>query len=540
MVYCKKHLLQVQMFLRCCFTGTLLSILFSFSALASGPILIKNGVAQLFIDNYLIESQENLERTLYQPIKDFGGDQPIIALENEFGKYAATLEANGTIVYDPRIKKYVMFALAFSPEAKSAFPREQYWKFFRRYRFTSDDGMNWIKGDDGHPQCVFPRSAKDLYDPKSGKSATNIDAFSCYYDMNDQEYPYKGWQHIANWGDDREGHYYQKSKDGIYWERGPIVVNGYGGKNDPSFRTIVQDGRTLAGPGDVTLFYYDKIENRFLGIFKFYSPTAVEYGNKLRSRAYAFFSHPLQEPFDTSRLDHLALLPPAARKNNDYPYDEYYGSTGWRYESMWLGGLKVWHSGGDYPWSAAGCAYLKLISSRDGLNWTKVPFANENGNPEIFIPNGAEGGNNAQNDGGYITEFSQGPLRIGDNLIFYYGCSSYGKNHPSSIRISGGGIFRARLRVDGFVSVTKGSLTTKPLSFTGNKLFLNSVGPITVEILDMTGKTLGFQRTKENSIHHEFQCEGKNLSQIASGNVVRLRFTVGRGGQLYSFTINKS
>ena len=108
------------------------------------PIPIEPGVAQLFIDDYLIESQKNLKRTLHQPLKDFGGDKPIIALEDEFGDFGATLEANGTIVYDPRIKKYVMFALGFSPHGRVIHP-ERRWEFYRRYRFTSKDGMNWIK-----------------------------------------------------------------------------------------------------------------------------------------------------------------------------------------------------------------------------------------------------------------------------------------------------------------------------------------------------------------------------------------------------------
>ena len=98
-----------------------------------------------------------------------------------------------------------------------------------------------------------------------------------------------------------------------------------------------------------------------------------------------------------------------------------------------------------------------------------MPFNNDAGTPEVFIPNGPEGGNHGQNDGGYMSEFSQGPLRIGDELIYYYGCSSYGKNHPRDVRISGGGIFRARLRLDGFVSIDGGTLTTRPLRFEAPK-----------------------------------------------------------------------
>ena len=124
-------------------------------------------------------------------------------------------------------------------------------------------------------------------------------------------------------------------------------------------------------------------------------------------------------------------MPAMAARNGDAPADEYYASTAWRYESLWLGGLKIFHGRDSYPWSAAGCAFLKLVVSRDGLDWRKVPFTNNTGVAEVFIPNGAEGGNGGANDGGYISEFSQGPLRVGDELIYYYSASSYGKNAPS-------------------------------------------------------------------------------------------------------------
>jgi len=41
---------------------------------------------------------------------------------------------------------------------------------------------------------------------------------------------------------------------------------------------------------------------------------------------------------------------------------------------------------------------------------------NDAGEPEVFIPNGREGDNGGRNDGGYMSMFSQGPLRIGDEL----------------------------------------------------------------------------------------------------------------------------
>ena len=485
---------------------------------------VKSGLAQFFVDDYLIAAQNDLKRTLRQPKKDHGGNEPVIAIDEEFGDTKSTLEANGTIVFDPRLKKWVMFTLSFA----SNWPGESADRV-RLYRFTSADCMNWQKGDDGTPQ----RIAIDLHDPKSNTSATNIDLFSCTYDETDGASPYKGWLFFANWGQGREGTYFVQSADGIHWKRGPQVLIA-------GSRTIEQDGRMMNGTGDVTTFYHDREQNRFLACLRWAGLTDVENTNRLRSRGFLFTDR-LDQPIDLAKVSRLSLIPEGAMRNGDMPTDEYYSSTAWRYGSLWLGGLRIWHSKDDYRYSASGCAFLKLVVSRDGLNWRKVPFLNDAGDHEVFIPNGKEGGNDGRNDGGYMTEFSNPPLRIGDELIYYYGSSSWGKNHPRPYRVSGGGIFRARLRPDGFVSVDAGSLVTRKMKFDGRDLLVNGVGPITIEVVssaDQSAKVLASATIRGDSLRHSVRFEGnRSLREIAPDGIVQLRFTVGEGGALYSFTI---
>jgi hypothetical protein len=301
-------------------------------------------------------------------------------------------------------------------------------------------------------------------------------------------------------------------------------------------REIRQDGRTLSGAGDVTILAPDPEQDRFLALVKFNAPAPVEHDNRLRARSYLFTDR-LDAPLDLRRIERVDLVPPAAEKGGDQPHDEYYASTAWRQGSQWLGGLKIWHGGGDYPYSAAGCAFLKLVSSRDGLNWKKVPYPNEHGVHEVWLPNGREGGSGGRNDGGYMTEFSQGPLRIGDELVYYYGSSSWGKNHARGVRVTGGGLFRARLRPDGFVSVDAGTLTTRPLSFQGRELEVNAVGPVTVEVLDAAGRSLGTARVRGDSLRHRVRF-GRRSLRDAAGGTARLRFTVAEGGKLYAFRVN--
>lgn len=479
------------------------------------PVRIQLNAPQLFVDDYLIETQSSLERTLHQPTKEEGGRSPAIrAVEG------TTLLAYGSIVFDERLQGYVMFVQEFPSRTM--------------YRFTSADGLNWSPKGDGEFEVT--RFDLDLEREEGARGTTGIDLFSCYYDRNDDDYPYKGWLYFANYGPHREGIYYVQSRDGRSWERGRQVVNAWSGQGDDSSQTVHQDGKTVYGPGDVTLFSFDPLEDCFLGLFKFFTSEAVGPGNHLRSRAYAYVNR-LDEPVDTSRIRRIALLPAVDYAGGDTPYDEYYASTAWRYGPLWLGGLKVWHDGGDYPHSAAGCAFLKLVVSRDGLYWKKVPYLNDSGVPEVFLPNGPEGGNDGQNDGGYISEFSQGPLRIGDELVYYYSASSFGKNWEPDVRIRGGGIFRARLRSDGFVSVDAGTLVTRPLAFDGSDLFVNAVGPVTVEVLTPDGKAAGSMSFSGDSLSHHWSYEGQSLRALMPGGVCRLRFVVEPGGRLYSFTV---
>lgn len=485
------------------------------------PLAMEAGVAQLFIDDHVLESSPRVIRTLHQPVKDHVGNQPLIRAPRD-----GTLLAYGSIVFDSKLNLYVMFLQSYPTRSM--------------YRVTSSDGLNWSQ----YEESTLERLALDMNLGNMPRDRANnahgergIDLFSCHYDEDDSAWPYKGWCWFANWGNDLEGIYYIRSRDGRSWERGPQVVNGFAGHDDPSCRAIEQDGHLLNGPGDVTLFAYDAPHRRYLGIFKFFSEVDVGRGNNLRSRAYLWLDR-LDQPVDTKRIEQIALLPPGADQNGDTAFDEYYASTAWRYESLWLGTLKIFHARGDYPHSAAGCAFFKLAVSRDALNWRKVQFTNDAGIREVFLPNGREGGKGGQNDGGYMSDFSQGPLRIGDELIFYYSSSSWGKNHQKPQRLSGGGIFRARLRVDGFVSIDEGVATTRPLILIEVKnLFVNAIGPVKVEALNEAGRVLASTNIKTDSIKQLVTFDGKSLGEITGESNPRLRFTVRPPGKLYSFTI---
>lgn len=74
---------------------------------------------------------------------------------------------------------------------------------------------------------------------------------------------------------------------------------------------------------------------------------------------------------------------------------------------------------------------LYRFTSHDGIEWIRGEF----GVPEVWIPNGEKGGNGGRADGSYVTEFSHEPLRLGDELVHYYGCSSLGKSPDGFVSV---------------------------------------------------------------------------------------------------------
>lgn len=446
--------------------------------------------------------------------------KPVLFLEDEFGGVPGTLQG-GTILFDKKLKKYVMFANA------GAHLDGHPWDWIRLYRFTSPDGLTWTKGDHGNPECVFPKSRGDYLDKESGAYASNLDLNTFIYDEADESHPYKGWIWYANWGDEREGMYFVRSSDGHSWERGAKVAAM------EAFR-FETDSHVYEGPYDATGFTRDPVNHRFIASLKIAAKKKERGTERYRARAY-YAIDAIDKPiaFDPKKL--MRLEPTRSVENGDQPDDEYYFSDSWRYGSMWLGALKIHHENTDYPYSKAGCCFLKLIYSHDGLHWTKVPYANDRGIAEVFLPNGTEGGNDGRNDGGYITTFQNGPLRIGDELIYYYASSSFGKNHPAPTMVRGGGIFRSRLRVDGFVSVDSGTLVTVPLTTLGQDLFVNHAGEVSVVLLDENERVLSSAQVKGDGILLRVEFGTGHLGDLVKKGTFKLKFSVPKGSELYSF-----
>ena len=195
---------------------------------------------------------------------------------------------------------------------------------------------------------------------------------------------------------------------------------------------------------------------------------------------------------------------------------------------------------------------LTLGFSRDGFHWDRP-------DRRAFIPaTRAEG----TWDKGYIHAAGGVCLVVGDLLYFYYAAwsgespklrgSMIGSHAASNAMYAGGSTGLATLRRDGFASMEAGPeggvLTTRPVTFTGRRLFVNadtSRGALRVEVLDRRGEVVApfsvgqcVPVSADGTAQRVGWTDGGDLSALR-GTPVRFRFHV-TSGSLYAFWVSRN
>jgi hypothetical protein len=188
---------------------------------------------------------------------------------------------------------------------------------------------------------------------------------------------------------------------------------------------------------------------------------------------------------------------------------------------------------------------LVLATSRDGFHWhrpDRYPFIGAHRIPGSW-------------EFGYIEPSGGVCLIVGDEVWFYY--SAYGGD---PLRVDGtsgqngmysnGAVGLAKLRRDGFASMeahfSGGMLLTRPLTFTGNHLFVNAnmagaelraaiIGIDGTEIASLTFETC--EPFAGNSTCAEIRWQESAALSSLRGQPVRILFQLDRGA-LYSFWIS--
>lgn len=210
----------------------------------------------------------------------------------------------------------------------------------------------------------------------------------------------------------------------------------------------------------------------------------------------------------------------------DPPGSETYSMQVFPYESVYIGLVQIFHNR-----PGASHLDLQLAVSHDSVHFTRV------GDRKPFIPCGAAGTWDRFNN----SVANNPPLRVGDELRFYYGgrTSRHGPYEGDDRGRPGGGIGFGTIRRDRFVSLDAsyngGRILTKPLELQGTQLHLNAksdFGQILIEALDAAGQTIARSKPiSEDALDTPVQWAEGGLENISSP--VTLRITL-ENAQLFA------
>ncbi len=451
-------------------TGILLGVSFCWG---KEEIQLSNH-SQLFLDDYLISRMDNLKREIVAPIKHPAN--PLIVPDQPWEK--RMLQIYGTVLYEPRLKKFRCWYLGCEDQGKIVDRPEgpvtvEYYQCYAE----SNDGIRWVKpmvgsgkfGSHerhnvvifgGHGFCVLP----DPDDPDPNKR-------------------YKGLG----------GNMIGFSPDGIRWEIKPWNVAG---KNDTSSCVVKWKGEFLAYVRN-----QGKWEN---GVMR-------EVGLSV-SKDFVNWT-PKQTVFKTDEKD-------------GYPWTQPYGMAVTPYGDQLIG--IVWLLRLDHKRDNnkhGDIDETQLVVSRDGRTWNRVA------DRATFLKTTSGGW-----DAGGIWPGTT--MFVKDDQVYLYYTGTQNRHGEKFARPS---IGLVTLPVDRIVGLRPtdpgkaGILETVPFHFSDGNLLVNGDGDIRVEVLDEKGNVLpGFGRDKCrqsscDSIRRQITWAEKTLRHFPGKQPVALRFIVEKG-----------
>jgi len=445
---------------------------------------------QLFVDDYLIASTVNVKRTVHQASKHPGN--PLMADHTPW-------EGRGPIFPIVR-REHGKFRMWYAGNSRVTLPNGIGVRFPALYA-ESDDGIHWTRPELGLHEC-------------NGSKANNIvipsgNLFGLHVDESEPD-PKRRYKGIV-WHEPefvpREGYFLYTSPDGIHWSR-----------ERPEPLALSLSGYTMpqSGIGDTSIFRWDRRLGRYVGDVKFVLPGKMRTRGMMESDDLIHWTRP-----------RMTIYPDAL----DDPDSQIYAHLSFCYESMWLGFLRVMHTERTKGYRQT---TVELTASRDGRHWYRV------GNREEVIPLGSED----EWDTDYHAP-AWDPIPVGNELWIYY---RGGKVRRNLTRRCDLGL--AKIRRDGFVSLDAadelGSVLTRPLTFSGRRLFLNadiapgghvSVGVLSADKQPLAGYSLADATLiRDGGLAQPVAWKTENEIPLSRDAHLRLTFQL-KNARLYSFWI---
>jgi hypothetical protein len=461
--------------------------------LASPPAVIPIDVGrQLFVDDFLIEGT-TLKRTFHRA--EYCESNPVIRPDKPWeqaGKGAFAAVFSDGVWYDPADRLFKMWYLGSI--------------FASTCCATSRDGLGW---------------EKPALDVEAGTNVVHRlprDSQTVWLDLAEKDPSRRFKMFTATTRQGRSGWFLavRFSADGVHWSREAAAESSPVGDRS-------------------TVFY-----NPFRKVWVY----SIRSGTRGRDRTYRECADPVagatwsnEEKFLWVGADKLDPHNP----NPDFSAvtPELYNLDAAAYESLMLGLFSVWQGPSNAECAKRGIHKRNEVLvgfSRDGFHWQRPDRR-----PFIVVnqQKGAWNWGNVQSAGG-------GCLVVGDRLYFYFSGRALGEKFWDG----GGSTGLATLRRDGFASIDaddqEGTLTTRPVLFTGSRLFVNADaarGELAAEVLGEDGKVIEpFSRGNCAAIHadktlQELVWKGADDLRAVSGKPVRFRFHLTRGS-LYAFWVS--
>ncbi len=393
--------------------------------------------SRLFVDFREVERRENLTHQYHQAQKH--GTHPVLRQEAPWEQHPGM---TASVIYDEQERLFKAWYMAgfYAPGEAHV-----------QCLALSEDGIHWWRPALRQQEAL-------------GSKENNIVIPASYHEGQDhfetmlkdpgdpdpaRRYKAIGWSSY-DWDGPLSGIYTATSADGLAWSHTP----------EPVFRHHPRPSTGDLGPvGDAQSMMVDTLKRRYAAFLRG-GPS------RLLSWSEDFVHWTPPKPFLTALHDEEGL----------------YNNTGFVYGDQYLGMLTHFDKG-----PLAQSQTLRLLSSRDGQSWARIP-----GEPLVAL------GLIGEWDRFQLLLTGAPPIRVGDRLFLYYrGTARRHNKVPAEYDPRSMAIGLATLRVDGFASVSAsyegGRLTPKLLQAAGEELRLNlkaDYGQVFVECLDEEGRVI--------------------------------------------------